>query len=117
MKKTARWLLLPCLMLITVVAMALDKEEAVRKASMALRELVHDADITVVRVEPKEWRNSSLGCPQPGMMYAQVMMSGFRVELKANGKLYDWRVSDHSARLCETNAKKSPPSPSKRMND
>ncbi len=35
--------------------------------------------IREVSVEAVEWPDTSLGCPQPGMMYAQVVTPGFRV--------------------------------------
>ncbi len=45
-------------------------------------------DITLVGVEAVEWRDSSLGCPRPGMNYLQVITSGYRISLEAQGKGY-----------------------------
>lgn len=42
--------------------------------------------IDVVEFEAVEWRDSSLGCPQPGMMYMQVITPGYRVTLEHNGQ-------------------------------
>ncbi len=42
----------------------------------------------VVDVEPVEWSDSALGCPQPGMMYMQVITPGFRVTLEQAGQRY-----------------------------
>ena len=40
--------------------------------------------IEVAIVQPVEWRDSSLGCPQRGVMYAQVITPGFWIVLKAD---------------------------------
>jgi hypothetical protein len=45
-------------------------------------------DITLVSSEAVEWSDGSLGCPQPGMMYPQVITEGVRVILGAGGKQY-----------------------------
>ncbi len=34
------------------------------------------------------WRTSALGCPQPDMMYMQVLTPGFRVRLRYAGQEY-----------------------------
>lgn len=40
--------------------------------------------LRVVTAEPVEWPDTSLGCPQPGMMYAQVITPGWRVLLQTD---------------------------------
>lgn len=40
---------------------------------------VDAADLTLLESESVEWSDASLGCPQPGMMYAQVITPGFRL--------------------------------------
>jgi hypothetical protein len=59
-------------------------------------------DITPVGVEEVEWRNSSLGCPRPGMNYLQVITPGYRIMLEAQGKRYEYHT-DQSSRVvrCE----------------
>jgi hypothetical protein len=44
--------------------------------------------IHVVGVDDVEWSDSSLGCPQPGMMYMQMITPGYRVTLEHNGQRY-----------------------------
>lgn len=56
--------------------------------------------ITVRSVESVEWPDASLGCPQPGMMYAQVITPGFRIVLEANGKHYEYHSGTGSVILC-----------------
>jgi hypothetical protein len=45
-------------------------------------------EVTVLASEPVEWADASLGCPQPGMMYAQVITPGYSFLLDAAGKQY-----------------------------
>lgn len=45
-------------------------------------------DLNVVSVDEVEWSDSSLGCPQPGMMYMQVITPGYRVVLEHGGQQY-----------------------------
>lgn len=48
--------------------------------------------IDVLEVEPVEWPDTSLGCPQPGMMYAQVITPGYRILLKAGEQTYSYHT-------------------------
>ena len=57
-------------------------------AQLAQQISVDPAKITLVSAEAKEWTDSSLGCPKPDRMYPQVITSGFRVLLAAEGKTY-----------------------------
>ncbi len=40
------------------------------------------------------WRDGSLGCPQPGMMYTQALVPGFQIVLRAGDEVYDYHASD-----------------------
>lgn len=57
---------------------------------LAKRLGVAAADISVVSAEEVTWSDSSMGCPKPGMMYAQVLTEGSRIVLEANGKRYEY---------------------------
>ncbi len=47
-------------------------------------------ELTAIAVEAVEWNDASLGCPQPGMMYAQVITPGWRFTFEDRaGQLYD----------------------------
>ncbi len=54
--------------------------------------------ITVVSVTPMEWPDSSLGCPQPGMAYSQIVTPGYRIILSQGQKQYDYHT-DRSATI------------------
>ena len=43
------------------------------------------ADILVVTAESVTWSDGSLGCPEPGMMYTQALVPGYRVVLDVAG--------------------------------
>ena len=57
--------------------------------------------IEVVAVEKVEWPDTSLGCPKPGMAYAEVITPGFRFSLQAEGQTYDYHASPTNAVLCQ----------------
>lgn len=57
--------------------------------ALAARLNVPESAITVVSWEPVDWPDTSLGCPEPGMMYAQVITPGYRVVLEVEGKTYE----------------------------
>jgi hypothetical protein len=40
------------------------------------------------------WNDGSLGCPQPGEFYIQILINGHWVVLQVEGVEYDYRVSD-----------------------
>ena len=51
------------------------------------------AGITVVSSEEVQWSDGSLGCPQPGMMYTQAIVNGYRIVVRAGERELDYRVS------------------------
>ena len=57
--------------------------------------------ITVKVVEPVDWPDASLGCPQPGMMYAQVITPGFRIVLEVDGRSYEYHTDGGGIARCE----------------
>jgi hypothetical protein len=81
-----------------------EAKEAVRLAreNLAQKLGLSPEAIRLVSVEAVEWRDTSLGCPQPGMMYAQVITPGFRVVLEAGGKGYNYHTdTGRFVVLCE----------------
>ena len=42
--------------------------------------------VQVVSVEQVDWPDTSMGCPQPGIFYAQVIVQGYRIVLAAEGQ-------------------------------
>jgi hypothetical protein len=62
-------------------------------ADAANRSTTARTDITVVSAEAVTWPDGSLGCPQPGMMYTQALVSGYRIVLQAGDTVLNY----HSA--------------------
>ena len=59
-------------------------------------------DIEFLSFELKEWSDTSLGCPQPGMAYAQVPQDGYLILLGAGGQIYNYHGSGSGEPfLCE----------------
>ena len=84
-----------------------DEEQAAASAREALAEQLSVAaeGIELVSIERVEFGDTSLGCPQPGMMYAQVVVPGYKVLLERDGKTYDVRVGGDRAMVCEKTAR------------
>lgn len=66
-------------------------------------------EMTLVSLEATNFNDASLGCPKPGMSYAQVITPGYRAVVEADGRRFDVRVSGTHGRICRRNAKNSPP--------
>ena len=47
-------------------------------------------DVTVVTVEPFEFPDASLGVPEPGRSYAQVLTPGYVIRLRVGDELYEY---------------------------
>ena len=45
-------------------------------------------ELTLVRTSATEWSDSSLGCPRPGMAYAQVITPGYEITFEHQGTNY-----------------------------
>jgi len=73
------------------------KEDLAQRLSIAVTE------ISLVKAEEVTWPDASLGCPQEGMMYAQVETDGFIVGLEANDNLFEYHTDTRgNVVLCET---------------
>ena len=56
---------------------------AVRRAVVAdaaKRFKVAESAVVLARAEQLNWSDGSLGCPEPGMAYTQMLVAGFRVD-------------------------------------
>lgn len=83
-------------------ASGLDRAIANAQTDLARRLGVTAQSIQVSAAEAKEWPNSALGCPEPGMMYMQVITPGYQVVLTVGGKNYPYHGDRSGAmKLCE----------------
>ena len=81
-----------------------DREEIVAAVAVDLAQQlgISSAQITVISVTAKTWSDASLGCPEPGMMYAQVLTPGYQMILEAGGNQYDYRADQSgNFKLCQ----------------
>jgi hypothetical protein len=53
-------------------------------ADAARRFKVAETAVVLARAEKLTWSDGSLGCPQPGQMYSQALVPGFRVVAKTS---------------------------------
>jgi hypothetical protein len=60
------------------------------KEDLEQRLSISPTQIKMVEVTQVEWADSSLGCPQPGMSYLQVITPGYRIVLEVNGSQYEY---------------------------
>jgi hypothetical protein len=59
-------------------------------------------EVVLVSIEAVDWSDTSLGCPQEGFMYAQVITAGYIIVLEARGQQYQYHT-DQAANvvLCQ----------------
>jgi hypothetical protein len=62
-------------------------------ADAARRAGVSESAVVVRGSEEIQFPDGSLGCPQPGMMYTQMVIPGYRVVVQAGGKTFDYRAT------------------------
>ena len=84
--------------------------------TMAVDDLAARLDIDPAEITPLSgvlvvWSDSALGCPQPGMQYAQVPVDGSVIELGAGGRVYRYHTGGSTTPfLCDQPLTQKPPS-------
>ena len=71
------------------------------KADLARRTGASSDSITVVSVDEKDFPDMSLGAPVDGEMSAQMISSGWQINLDADGSRYDYRADKYQLRLAD----------------
>lgn len=85
-----------------------DPEATPRLAEIAIQDLAARLDlspesVTFISMNPVTWPDASLGCPQEGMLYAQVETDGFIIWLETNGSPYRYHTDTiEQVVFCET---------------
>lgn len=62
---------------------------------------ISSEEIEVVEVEEVEWPDTSLGCPEPGKAYLQVIVLGCRVVMRVNDEVYEYHSGGGQGVLCD----------------
>lgn len=83
--------------------MSFNKESAVQRAKTDLAERlnVSENDIKIVSANEKDFPDMSLGAPVADEMSAQMISSGWQIDLQADGKNYEYRADKYQLRLHE----------------
>jgi hypothetical protein len=71
---------------------------AVRRAVVAdaaRRFKVSESAVVLARAEQLTWNDGSLGCPQPGQMYTQALVPGFRVVARTTEGEFLYHTDSH----------------------
>ena len=71
-----------------------------RLADLAIADLAASLKVDAKVVEVLEaqfvtWRDSSAGCPRPGMQYMQVLTNGARIVLRVGGTIYHYHSGEN----------------------
>ena len=56
--------------------------------------------LRIDRADEVTWSDASLGCPRPGLAYAQMLTPGLRLVLTYRGQALDYRTAGTRALLC-----------------
>lgn len=58
----------------------------------AARASVDRSSITVVTATAVIWADGSVGCPEPGVMYTQALVPGYRIVLQAGDRVFNYHA-------------------------
>jgi hypothetical protein len=67
------------------------------RADLAQRLYVSTSEIAVLEATSVTWPDSSLGCPQEGMFYTQVLTPGYRIKLGAADREYEYHTNERES--------------------
>ena len=62
-------------------------------ADASLRSGATIDEMSVVLAEVVQWNDGSLGCPEPGAIYTQAIVDGFRIVVESSDEEFDYRTS------------------------
>ena len=81
--------------------MSFSQESAVKRAKqdLAHRLSVAESEIQLSSVTEKDFPNAALGVPVSDEMAMQMISSGWQIDLKVNGKKYEYRADKYQIRL------------------
>jgi hypothetical protein len=64
-------------------------------ADAARRFKVPESAVVVSQAEQVTWNDGSLGCPQPGQMYTQMLVSGYRIVATSSAGQMEYHTDSH----------------------
>ncbi len=69
-------------------------------ADASARTSVPPEEITIREAKLVTWPDGGLGCPEPGMVYPQVLVDGAQVVVVAGSRVIDYRIGGDRMRIC-----------------
>lgn len=88
----------------TVISDEAESAEDLATANLAGRLGVDASDIAVAGVEAQTWSDTSLDCPEPDRLYAQVLVDGFRIVLRMGDDTYEYHSGQGRVVWCGSRA-------------
>jgi hypothetical protein len=79
-----------------------DAAAALARRTLAAKLSVPAEEIKIVSLSPAQWRDSSLGCPERGMVYTPALTSGYEVKVRDSNREHVVHVSGGRAVVCST---------------
>jgi len=73
------------------------KQDLASKLDLDIKKI----EASTVSVEAVNWPDASLGCPDPGMIYAQVVTPGYKIVLEVKDQVYIYHTSSTNFKLCD----------------
>jgi hypothetical protein len=85
--------------------MKFNRESALERAKkdLAKRLNIKENEIEIGSVNERDFPDMSLGAPASDEMSAQMISTGWTINLNANGKNYEYRADKYQLRLCGFN--------------
>ncbi len=87
-----------------------DAAAALARRTLAAQLSVPADEIKIVSLSPAQWRDSSLGCPERGMVYTPVLTSGYEVKARDSNREHVVHVSGGRAVVCSAQSDPKQPS-------
>ena len=91
-----------------VVDLTPEDTESARRALIAAREALAELLLLPAAEPPQlvelaavEWGDASLGCPEPGMMYVQVITPGFSFRFNHDERVYEYHTSQDGSSVVQ----------------
>ena len=92
-----------------VIPKGLERLVDLAKQDLASKTGVDARLIEIVSAAYVTWRDASLGCPEPGYQYAQVLTNGSLIILQADGKTYQYHSGGKRMPvLCDSPSRETP---------
>lgn len=87
----------------------LEKLIEIARENLSQRLSISVSEINLIDAQEVVWSDSSLGCPDPSLMYMQVLIPGYLIRLQALGLEFEFHTNKTNAVIYCSNP--SPPLP------